>query len=200
MGRFTTRYLLSCAAIGVAGGLLLIPANLYAATVAKGVPLLYAPVVGVWILPVVVALALLRRPGAGVLSALVAGLVTIPASPNGAAAVITMLMIGVLLELPFAVLLYRRWHPAIFLSAAVVLAVLYGFVTWRSLDVASLAPWAQATFIALLLVSAVVGTLLGRAIARAVERTGVTRGISYTGPKPTADAAPAAQSEAVAGQ
>ncbi|WP_168200377.1 ECF transporter S component [Protaetiibacter larvae] len=178
MGRFTTRYLLSCAAIGVAGGLLLIPANLYAGTVAKGVPLLYAPIVGVWILPVVIALALLRRPGAGVLTALIAGIVTIPSSPNGAGAVITMLMIGVLLELPFAVLLYRRWHPAIFLVATAVLAALYGFVTWRSLDVASQPTWAQITFVALLIVSGLVGAVVGLAIARAVERTGVTRGVS----------------------
>lgn len=178
MHRFTTRYLLTCAAIGVAGGLLLIPANLYAGTVAKGVPLLYAPIVGVWILPVIVALALLRRPGAGLLTAFVAGLVTIPASPNGTGAVITMLLIGVLLELPFAVLLYRRWHPAVFLAATVVIAVLYGFVTWRSLNVAALAPWAQVTFVALLIVSGVAGTLLGLLLARRVERTGVTRGIS----------------------
>jgi len=197
VGRFTTRYLLTCAAVGVAGGLLLIPANLYAGTVAKGIPLLYAPIVGIWVLPVVVALALLRRPGAGVITALIAGIVTIPSSPNGVGAVITMLMIGALLELPFAVLLYRRWHPAVFLVATVVLAVLYGFVTWRSLDVASQPAWAQVTFIALLIVSGAAGAIVGLVVARAVERTGVTRGVSR--PRGAAST-PTPQAEVASGQ
>ena len=178
MRSFTTRYLLTVAAIGVAGGLLLIPVNNYAATIAKGVPLLYAPVVGFWLLPVIVSMVLLRRPAAGVLAALFAGLVNVPTTPYGAQAVVTMVMIGVLVELPFAVTLYKRWGYWLFAGTVLVISALYGGVTWRSLDLASLATWAQVTFFALLIGSGQLAVFLGHLVARRVETTGVTRGVS----------------------
>ena len=178
MRSFTTRYLLTVAAIGVAGGLLLIPVNNYAATIAKGVPLLYAPVVGFWLLPVIVSMVLLRRPAAGVLAALFAGLVNVPTTPYGAQAVVTMVMIGVLVELPFAVTLYKRWGYWLFAGTVLVISALYGGVTWRSLDLASLATWAQVTFFALLIGSGQLAVFLGHLVARRVEKTGVTRGVS----------------------
>ena len=178
MRSFTTRYLLTVAAIGVAGGLLLIPVNNYAATIAKGVPLLYAPVVGFWLLPVIVSMVLLRRPAAGVLAALFAGLVNVPTTPYGPQAVVTMVMVGVLVELPFAVTLYRRWGYWPFAGTVLVISGLYGAVTWTSLNVASLAPWAQVTFFVLLIGSGQLAVWLGHLVARGVEKTGVTRGVS----------------------
>ncbi|SIT72317.1 ECF transporter S component [Microbacterium sp. RU33B] len=62
----TTRYLLSCAAIGAAGAVLLIPANNLAIALGTALPFLYAAMVGVWLLPSALAMALIRRPGAGV--------------------------------------------------------------------------------------------------------------------------------------
>ena len=178
MRSFTTRYLLTIAAMGVAGGLLLIPVNNYAATIAKGVPLLYAPVVGFWLLPVIVSMVLLRRPAAGVLAALFAGLVNVPTTPYGPQAVVTMLMVGVLVELPFAATLYRRWGYWLFAGVVLVISALYGGVTWNSLNVASLAPWAQITFFALLVGSGQLAVFVGHLVARRVEQTGVTRGVS----------------------
>jgi energy-coupling factor transport system permease protein len=152
--------------IGVLGGLLLIPVNTYAATVARGVPLLYAPVVGAWLLPPLTAMLTVRRPGAGVAAALVAGLVTVPTTSYGLRALVTMAMVGVFLELAVAVTLYRRWDRKIFAGAIVVACGLYGFVTWRSLEVSSIGLPAQVAFFALLVVSGLGALVLAGIAAR----------------------------------
>ncbi|MFD1714911.1 ECF transporter S component [Amnibacterium flavum] len=178
MSRFPTRYLLTCAAIGAAGGVLLIPANNVAAAVSASLPPLYAAIVGVWILPVITGLALLRRPGVGVLVALLASLVTVPFTPYGARSIITGLMVGIALELPFAIALYRHWRPWLFFVAALLVGGLYAGVSFNSLDLPTFPAGVQIAFVALLLVSVAVAVALGLWLARAVERTGVVRGIA----------------------
>ncbi|WP_353807766.1 ECF transporter S component [Agromyces sp. SYSU T00194] len=183
--RFTTRLLMTCAAIGAAGGLLLIPVNNAAAALAKVVPLAYAAGVGLYLLPFVIALALLRRPGVGVLTALIAGLVNVPFTPYGFSAVVTCVMIGVALEIPFLLSLYRYWRPWVFYVGAGAFAALYSTVSLRSLGVIDFAPAVQVVFVALLVASAVAGTWLGRLIAGRLERTGVVRGLARPAPQRT---------------
>jgi energy-coupling factor transport system substrate-specific component len=152
--------------IGVLGGLLLIPVNTYAATVARGIPLLYAPVVGAWLLPVLTSMHAVRRPGAGLAAAVVAGLVNVPTTSYGVRALITMVMIGVFLELAIAITLYRRWDRWIFAAAILSACALYSIVTWRSLDVGSIGLPAQLAFFALLMLSGVGALVLAVLAAR----------------------------------
>ena len=152
--------------IGILGGLLLIPVNTYAATIARGIPLLYAPVVGAWLLPVLTSMRTVRRPGAGLAAALIAGLVNVPSTSYGFRALVTMAMVGVFLELAVAVTLYRRWDRRIFAVAIVVACVLYGIITWRSLDVGSIGLPAQLTFFALLVLSGLGALVLASVAAR----------------------------------
>jgi energy-coupling factor transport system substrate-specific component len=163
--------------IGVLGGLLLIPVNTYAATVARGIPLLYAPVVGAWLLPVLTSMLVVRRPGAGLGAAIVAGLVNVPTTSYGLRALVTMAMVGVFVELAIALTLYRRWDRWIFGIAIVVACVLYGFVTWRSLDVGSIGLPAQLAFFALLVLSGLGALVLAVLLARLLEDTPLTRGV-----------------------
>jgi energy-coupling factor transport system permease protein len=164
--------------IGLLGGLLLIPVNTYAATVARGIPLLYAPVVGAWLLPVLTSMLTVRRPGAGLGAALVTGLVNVPTTSYGLRALVTMAMVGVFLELAVAVTLYRRWDRWIFGLAIVVACVLYGFVTWRSLDVGSIGLPAQLAFFALLVLSGLGALVLAALVARILADTPLTRGVT----------------------
>ncbi|KQQ93720.1 hypothetical protein ASF62_05810 [Leifsonia sp. Leaf325] len=194
--KFTTRLLLTCAAIGAAGGLLLIPANNIGAGISKAFPLAYAVESGVWLLPFVIALALLRRPGVAVLSSFIAGLINVPFTPYGFTAVVTCVMIGVVLEIPFAIGLYRHWNAWIFYVGTAVFEVLYSFTAMNSLGVDQWAFWLQALFVALLVASGLFFTWLGRLIAARVERTGVTRGLSR--PWPTKKSAPSADAEVAA--
>lgn len=157
--------------IGLLGGLLLIPVNTYAATVARGMPLLFAPVVGAWLLPVLASMLAVRRPGAGLAAALVAGLVNVPTTSYGLRALVTMAMVGVLLELAIAVTLYRRWDRENLAIAIVGACVLYGTLTWRSLDVGSLGLPAQVAFFALLVVSGLGALVLAAMAARVIAHT-----------------------------
>jgi energy-coupling factor transport system substrate-specific component len=181
------RFALLAMAIGLAGGLLLIPVNTYAATVAHGIPLLYAPVVGAWLLPVVTSMLSLRRPGAGVLAALVAGFVNIPTTSYGPRALLTMLMVGVFLELAIALTLYRRWDKRTFSLAILSASVLYGLVAWRSLDVGSIGLPAQVAFFTLLILSGQGALIVSAVIARALEDWGVTRGVRGRARSPKAE-------------
>ncbi|MFC0681137.1 ECF transporter S component [Lysobacter korlensis] len=168
--------------IGILGGLLLIPVNTYAATVARGIPLLYAPVVGAWLLPVLTSMLTVRRPGAGLAAALVAGLVNVPTTSYGIRALVTMAMVGVFLELAIAITLYRRWDRWIFAVAIVVACVLYGIVTWRSLDVGSLGLPSQLAFFGLLVVSGLGALVLAAVAARVLAQTPIVSGRSASRP------------------
>ena len=81
--RFPTAILLTCAALGVAGGALLAPANWISTILFPGLPFVSVGLAGLWLLPSVIALRLLRRPLVGLLVGLLAGLVIVPFSGYG---------------------------------------------------------------------------------------------------------------------
>ena len=105
MGRATTAYLLTCAAIGVATGLLIIPATAFSTATYATLPPVSALVAGAWVIGFVVAMRLIERPGAAVLTGLISGLVATPLSTTGPTIVITTVMFAAFIELPFLVTL-----------------------------------------------------------------------------------------------
>lgn len=173
----TTRYLMTCAAIGAATGVLLVPANFVAAALSATVPVLYSAMLGLWIVGPVLALALVRRPGAAVLTMLVAGVIS-SASPLGASSILTCLMVGAALEVAFLVTLYRVWAPWLFYVATFVFAALYTWSAFVAFDAASMAPVVQVLIVVLMIASSLVGTWAGLLLARRLERAGVARGLA----------------------
>lgn len=113
--RFPTRILLSAAAIGAAGGVFVIALNwssvLASALLGPLAFLVYAATIALWIIPAFLAQALLRRPGIGLLAAVLMGLVNAPFVQGGGQQILNFVVAGVLLELPFLVGLYRTWSP-----------------------------------------------------------------------------------------
>ncbi|GAB7040157.1 MULTISPECIES: ECF transporter S component [Catenuloplanes] len=178
--RLTTRFLMACAAIGAATGILLLPANFAAAAISAALPMVYAAMVGLWLVGPVVALAVLRRPGAGVLTMLIAGIINIP-TPAGPTAIVTNLMVGVALELGFLVTLYRIWRPWLFYVTALAFETWYAISAYAFFDIDDMAVPVQAVFFALMAASAVVFTWLGLVVARRLAATGVARGIAVAG-------------------
>jgi energy-coupling factor transport system substrate-specific component len=175
--KLTTRFLMACAAIGAATGVLLLPANFVAAAIAATVPLAYATFLGVWLLGPVVALAVLRRPGAAVLTMLIAGIINIP-TPAGPSAIVTNLMVGVALELGFLVTRYRIWRPWLFYVTALGFETLYAISAYGFFNIDDMAVVVQGVFFGLMAVSAVVFTWLGLVVAGRLTATGVARGIA----------------------
>lgn len=185
--RFSTRLLLSCAAIGAAGGLvvaalnwglLLLPQTWFAYS-------LYAVTLGVWGLAALVAVALFRAPGVGLLTMVFAGVVNL-VTPNGFAMLVNFLLAGLIIELPFLVTRYRRWSDGYVRSASIVALVLAStaylgtLVVSRNVDGSPFLPpefypWGVVAVVAGAALVATGVTLLAQGVARALERQGLGR-------------------------
>ena len=130
--RFPTAILLTCAALGVAGGLLLAPANWVSTILFPGLPFVSVALAGLWLLPSVIALRLLRRPLVGLLVGLLAGLVIVPFSGYGFGSVATNLWWAAFTELPFLFVLWRYWGTWMHYVGAVVVGFVYPALAWYS--------------------------------------------------------------------
>jgi len=179
MQRLSTRLLLTCAAIGVGGGLVFVVSGYIGGTISATAPVLYGLIIGVYFLPGVVAQALLRRGGVALMTGLTAGLVSAAFSPQWFFRYFgTGLAIGLLQELPFAVSRYRVWRAWVFFLAAGIAGVLFGGSVLVALGLEHFAPVAQIVYIALFVLSPIAFTAMGRAVAAALARAGVGRSIS----------------------
>ncbi|WP_430791916.1 ECF transporter S component [Actinoplanes sp. G11-F43] len=187
MKRLTTRFLMACAAIGAATGVLLIPAFFVSFAISATVPLAYAAMAGVWLLGPVIALAVLRRPGAAVLTMLLAGIINI-ASPAGPSAIVTNLMVGAAMELGFLVTLYRIWRPWLFYLTALLFQTWYAITAYTYFNVGDMATAGKIGFFGLLGVSTIVFVAIGLAIAKRLTAAGVARGIAPASPARSAAA------------
>ena len=173
MKRASTAYLLTCAVLGVAGGLLLIPANWLSTVIFVAAPFASVALAGLWLLPAVVALRLLQRPFAGLLTALISGLVLVPFSGYGFSSVLTNLWWAFFAEVAFLVVIYKFWTIGQHYAGAVLVGILYPILAAASFDLWSMSTGLQIGFFALTLVSCVTATALGLVIAKALRRSGV---------------------------
>lgn len=170
----STSLLLTCAALGVAGGLLLAPANwLSTVLLTLGMPVVSVAITGLWILPSVIALRLLRRPLVGLLVGIIAGLVIVPFSGYGFMSVVTNASWALFAELPFLVVLWRHWATWQHYAGAAVLGVVYPLFAWAFFDMGVQPLWAQVLFFVSTLASCIGATALGILIADRLRVAGV---------------------------
>lgn len=171
-----TALLLTCAALGVAGGLLLAPANwLSTVLLSLGNPTLSVAITGLWVLPSVIALRLLRRPLVGILVGIIAGLVIVPFSGYGFYSVITNASWALPAELPFMLVLWRYWKTWMHYAGAAVLGVVYPLFSWEFFHMGSQPLWSQILFFAVTFASCIGATALGILIADRLRAAGVGR-------------------------
>lgn len=173
MGKVTTAYLLTCAAIGVAGALLLGGAWAISLALFAAIPFASVAIAGVWVLPAVIALRLLNRPFAGLLVGLLSGLALSPFYTISAVA--TTLFWSLFPELPFLATLYRRWSTWLHYAGAVAIGIAYPLLAAQSFDLWSMTPPLVIAFIALCTASCVGATWLGIVVADRLRAAGVAR-------------------------
>jgi energy-coupling factor transport system substrate-specific component len=171
--RASTAYLLTCAVLGVAGALLLAPANWLSTVLFATVPFVGIALAGLWLLPAVIALRLLQRPGAGLLVGLISGLVLVPFSGYGFTTVYTNLFWAFFAEVAFLVVGYRFWSLGQHYAGAALVGLAYPILAWQSYDLGSFPLPIQLLFFALNLASCLAATALGLALAAALRHTGV---------------------------
>lgn len=172
-----TAYLITCAVIGVAGAVLLIPANWLSTAVFAAAPFAVVAIAGIWLLPAIIALRLLQRPGAGLLVGLVSGLVIAPFSGYGLYSVATNVWWAFFAEVGFLLLAYRRWWTWQHYAGAAIVAIAYPLLAWASFDLGSLPPAALVGFFALTLASVTAATAIGVLVADRLAAAGVARGV-----------------------
>ncbi|MGO2931946.1 ECF transporter S component [Microbacterium sp.] len=172
----STSLLLTCAALGVAGGLLLAPANwLSTVLLGLGSPILSVAITGLWVLPSVIALRLLRTPLVGILVGVIAGLVIVPFSGYGFMSVVTNASWALFAELPFLLVLWRFWKTWMHYAGAAALGIVYPIFAWTFFNMASQPLWAQILFFTATIASCLGATALGILIADRLRKAGVGR-------------------------
>ena len=140
------------------------------------VPILYGLVLGVHVLPGVIAQELLRRPWVALLTHLIAALVASAVVPLWIGRYIgTALLIGGLQEGVAALGRYRRWESWRFFVSAVVVGVVIAVAIWFAADVSRFPLWGQIVYVALFILGPVLWTAVGLAIGAALRRAGVAR-------------------------
>lgn len=175
MTRPLTAYLLTCAVLGVAGAVLLAPANWVSTVLLVGSPVASMITAGLWILPAVVAMRLLERPGAALLVGLISGLAIVPFSGYGFASVATNLWWAFFIELPFLVVLYRFWTVPQYYAGAAVLGVVYPLLSAEYFDLWSQPVAVVVAFFAVTLASCLAAVALGLLVAGRLAKAGVAR-------------------------
>lgn len=175
MTRPITAYLLTCAVLGVAGAVLLAPANWISTALLAGSAVANVAVAGLWILPAVVAMRLLERPGAALLVGLISGLAIVPFSGYGFTSVLTNLWWAFFIELGFLAVLYRFWTIPQYYAGAVVLSVAYPLLSAEFFDLWSQPSGVVIAFFGVMLVSCLAATALGILIADRLTKAGVAR-------------------------
>ena len=175
MSRVSTVYLLTCAAIGVATGILIVPATALSTLTHSTLPPVSALLAGAWVIGYVIAMRLTERPGAAIIAGLVSGVVAAPLSTTGPAIVITNVMFAAFIELPFLLTLYRRWGRGLYYAGAGALATVYGAYSVISSNMQSFAPWVLVLYVAALFASAIGAVALGLLIADRLRRAGVAK-------------------------
>ncbi len=175
MKRVSTAYLLTCAAVGVATGLLIVPATAVTTIAFPVAPPVSALMYAAWVIGFVVAMRLIERPGAALLTGLISGLVAAPLSVTGPAIIVTNLMTALVIELPFLLTLYRRWSRWLYYAGATVYAIGYSVVVVFAYDMLAFPVWVPVLHVAITVASAPLGTWLGIVIADRLARTGIAR-------------------------
>ncbi|MGO1544909.1 MAG: ECF transporter S component [Gulosibacter sp.] len=177
MRNISTRLLIACAAIGVAGGVLFTAHAWVGGLTVNTIPFLYGVTMGIYFLPGALAQALFHRGGVALLTAALSGLVASPFQPIGFMAFVIGLVIGVAQELPFLVTRYRIWKPWLFIVAGllhglITMGAAFGILGGHDYTLAG-----QILVVAAFFISPPVFTVLALWLARALDRAGVARGL-----------------------
>lgn len=169
-----TRNLMTVAALSVVGLIILIPLN-YVSAGLMATPqmiLIASSLMGLWVIPYMLPISVVRRPGATMLAALIMGIICIFTTPSGVGAIIGNLIGGLFIEVPFAVMLYRKWTWWAHLISAGVFGTLNGLMYLKVLEKGMNITIGSGIVVASI-TSALVGALIVLGLTRLLQRAGV---------------------------
>lgn len=169
-----TRNLMVIAALSVVGAIIVTPLT-YAGlawAVTPGGILGTCAIMGLWLIPYMLPAVVIRKPGAALIAGTLIGVIAIFTTPMGPAAIVGNFLGALLVELPLALLLYRKWTWWAFALSALLFGGFNGglYATYQSVAVS---PGMQVAIVVTALVSAHLGMWACLGIGRALNRAGV---------------------------
>jgi energy-coupling factor transport system substrate-specific component len=172
----STRVLLVCAAIGVATGILGSIAGWITPLVIPTIPIVYGFVLGVHVIPGIIAQEVLRLPWVALLTHVLAALVATATAPQWAGRFLgTAILFGGIQEAVAALTRYRVWRAWRFFISAVIIGVIVAFVVWLVVDLGSFAVWAQLAYLVCAVLGPIAWTALGLGVGTRLRRAGIGR-------------------------
>lgn len=139
-------------------------------------PFLYGLLLGVHVLPGIVAQEVLRMPWVALLTHVLAALVASATSPQWTLRYLgTALLFGGIQELVAALTRYRAWQAWRFFVSAVVIGVLIAVVVAMVVDIAAYPAWVAITYLVVSVLAPVAWTALGLWAGTGLRRAGVVR-------------------------
>ncbi|RST85932.1 thiamine permease [Aquibium carbonis] len=178
---WTLREILIVAVLGAVFGVLYL-AWVQVWLIAQAVfgPVTMDVVMGFWFIVSIIAAKIIRKPGAALLSEVLAAAVQILlGSPAGLLLLVTGFVQGAGAEAVFAATRWRNYRLPVLLAAGVGAAVFSFVYTWFRFDYGALAPGLLiAMFTLRCLSGALLGGLAGHWITEALYRTGVLSGLA----------------------
>ncbi|MDO4664589.1 MAG: ECF transporter S component [Actinomycetaceae bacterium] len=169
-----TRNLMITAALAVMGMVLLLPLNYFAPVAGTTPKALYAGVaiMGIWVIPYLLPATVVRRPGSVMVAALIMGIISIFTTPSGPGAIVGNLLGGAFIEVPLALMLYRKWTWWSFLISAAVFGLINGILYVLTLKyVVGISFGVSVVVISV--ISALIGGLATIGITKLLNRAGV---------------------------
>lgn len=157
-------------ATGILGGV----AGLVTLGVIALAPYVYGLVLGVHVLPGIIAQEVLRKPMVALITHVIAALISSAFTPMWAMRYIgTALLFGAIQEGVAALTRYRAWGRWRFFVSAAIIGVLVAIVVGFIVDLAQFAPWVQLSYLIVSVLGPVVWTAIGIAIGNALRRAGI---------------------------
>lgn len=174
--RLSTSVLLTCAAIGVGTGVLGGGAGWLTIALLGWAPMLYGFLLGVHVLPGIIAQEMLRMPWVALLTHALAALVSSAVAPLYALQFLgTALLFGGIQELVAAAVRYRSWSTGRFFLSSAVIGLIVSAAVYFAAHLKTL-PWpAQVLGLALGLLGPVAWTAAGVGVGARLRRAGVGR-------------------------
>ncbi|MGB3730730.1 ECF transporter S component [Microbacterium sp.] len=172
--RLSTRTLLVCAAIGVATGILGGIAGVITLGVLTVTPYLYGLVLGVHVLPGIIAQEVLRRPLVALITHVIAALISSAFNPAWSMRFIgTALLFGAIQEGVAALTRYRSWGRWRFFVSAVIIGVIVAAVVALVVDLGQFGTWVQLAYLAISVLGPVGWTAIGIAVGNSLRKAGI---------------------------
>ncbi|HWK13930.1 MAG TPA: ECF transporter S component [Rhizobiaceae bacterium] len=136
-------------------------------------------VMGFWFIVSIIAAAIIRKPGAALLSEVLAALTQVLlGSPAGLMLLVSGLVQGAGAEAVFAATRWKNYRLPVLMAAGVGAAIFSFIYTWIRFDYGALAPGLLVTMFMLRCLSgALLGGLAGHLVTEALYRTGVLSGL-----------------------